>query len=188
MMNRRTFLGIAALSVSGGLLAACSDEGEGAGPIGAAGDSTPAAKSEAKAIAPTPTLITPEELAKVSTETGEFGLTVKSRKDPATPKSGYELKPEQRLVALEVEFENLKGADPMDVDPQYALVTDVGDVTYAAEAGSVDNEIAIAAIKTGEKASGWLGFAVPKDAKLKDLTYRIGLISTITLIAPLADK
>jgi len=36
-----------------------------------------------------------------------------------------------------------------------------------------------------EKATGWIAFVVPTDAKLKTITYRIGLISTIALTADL---
>lgn len=175
-MNRRRFLATAfALT---GLLAACgSSEGEGSGL-----DEKPLPTS---ARPPTPTPISPEELAKVSSESGEYGLTVVSLKDPGTPKSGFSVPDGSRLVAIEVTFENLTAEDAMDVDPQFALVTADGDVTYDAAIGSVDNEIAVTQIKKGEKASGWLAFVVPNDAKLKDLTYRIGLISTVTLVAKL---
>ena len=37
-------------------------------------------------------------------------------------------------------------------------------------------------------ASGWISFQVPKDAKLKSLTYRIGLLTTIALTADLPQK
>ncbi len=178
MMNRRKFLTLAALSLSAGVLAACgSEEGEGAGPI--------ATVTPNPAKPPTATAISPEELAKVSSESGEYALTVVSIKDPITPRADYTEKEGTRLLGLELRFENLNAAEPMDVDPQYAQVTDIGDVTYIAEVGAIDNEIAVSSISKGEKATGWMAFAVPTDAKIKDITYRIGLISTVTLVAAL---
>lgn len=175
-MNRRRFLGMA-FAVTG-LLAACgSNAGEGSGL-----DEKPLPTS---ARPPTLTPISPEELAKVSSESGEYGMTVVAVKDPAEPKAGFTVPDGSRLVAIEVTFENLKAEDAMDVDPQYALVTAEGDVTYDAVKEAIDKEIAVGQIKKGEKASGWLAFSVPNDAKLKDLTYRIGLISTVTLVAKL---
>ncbi len=176
-LSRRRFLG--AVFVATGVLAACgSSEGEGGGL-----NEKPLPTS---ARPPTLTPISPEELAKVSSESGEYEMIVAAVKDPAEPKAGFTVPDGSRLVAIEVTFENLKAEDAMDVDPQYALVTAEGDVTYDAVKEAVDNEIAVSQIKKGEKASGWLAFVVPNDAKLKDLTYRIGLISTVTLVAKLA--
>ncbi len=176
IMNRRRFLGTA-IGVTG-LLASC---GTGAGEGGGLNEKP----LPTSARPPTLTPISPEELAKVSSESGEYEMIVVSMKDPAQPKSGYAVPDGSRLVAIEVTFENLTSPDTMDISPQFALVTAEGDVTYDAVSEAVDKEIAVGQINKGEKANGWLAFVVPNDAKLKDLTYRIGLISTVTLVAKL---
>jgi len=87
-----------------------------------------------------------------------------------------------------VDLENASSDDAMSVDVANAVVTDEKGIDYPAVAGGHDGEIKSADLKKGERANGWVAFRVPKDAKLKSLTYRIGLLTTIALTADLPQK
>lgn len=166
-----------AVVCSAGLLVACGGEGEGGG------------LSEAPLPTPVvPTVISPEELAKRSAESAGYALRALAVEDPAQPTATYQPQPDTRLVAVQVEFENVSSDDAMAIDVSNAIVTDDQGIDYSAVPGAREGEIAAGEIGKGEKASGWISFAVPKDARLKTITYRIGLISTIALTADLPVK
>jgi hypothetical protein len=161
-----------------GALAACSSEGEGGGlneqPL-------PTAKS------PTVTVLSPEDINQQTVDSG-YALKAMAVEDPTTPASGVEVKAESRLMAVQVELENISSDDAMTVDVANAVVTDDKGIDYPALAGGRDGEIKSTDLKKGERASGWMAFQVPKDAKLKSVTYRIGLLTSIALTAELPQK
>jgi hypothetical protein len=176
-MKRSKFLKLAVAIVVTGMLAACGGEGEGGG------------LSETRLpTVPPPTRISPEELAKQSTESAGYALKALAFEDPAQAAAGYTANPDTRLVAVQVELANVGADDPMAIDISNAIVTDANDVTYNAAAGAREGEIAAGQVAKGEKATGWIAFTVPKDANLKSITYRIGLISTIALTADLPKQ
>lgn len=160
--------------VLGLLLTACSSEGEGAG-----GNASRPTRT------PKPTTISPEELAKRSAESEGYSMKALAVKDPAPAAAGYVVPEGTRLVAVQVELEVTTAEEKMAIESMYANIADTADVTYDGQAGSVADELVTGEIGKGEKATGWIGFTVPTDAKLKSITYRIGLISTIALTAEL---
>ncbi len=172
-MSKTRRITAAALAL-GLLLTACGSEGEGAG-------SNPSRPTRT----PKPTTISPEELAKRSAESEGYSMKALAIQDPATPADGFTIPEGTRLVAVQVELSVTTAEDKMAVEPVYANIADTADVTYDGQTGSVKDELQIGEIAKGEKAVGWIGFTVPTDAKLKNITYRIGLISTIALTAEL---
>lgn len=174
-MNQSRLKSIFAAICVAGALTACG-EGEGSGL-----DDRPLPTP----ILPTPTRISPEQLAQQSAESAGYALKALAIEDPAQAAAGFQLQPDTRLVAVQVELSNETSDDVMPVDLTNAVVADENDITYNAVAGAHDNELQPTELKKGERASGWIGFVVPKDAKLKTITYRIGLISTIALTADL---
>ena len=135
---------------------------------------------------PVATLISPEELAKHSAESSGYAMKVLAVEDPGKASASYKAGADTRMVAVQVEFTNVSSNDKMLVDAVNALVTDVKKVDYVAvpvashEAGVKTGELA-----KGEKASGWVSFTVPKDTKLKSITYRVGLISVVEITVDL---
>lgn len=178
-MNAKRLIVLAVAMANLGMLAACGGEGEGSGlddrPL-----PTPAV--------PTPTRISPEQLAQQSAESAGYSLKALAVEDPAQAAAGYQPQPDTRLVAVRVELSNDASDDVLPVDITNAVVSDVNGVTYNAVAGARDGEIEAGELKKGERASGWISFVVPQDAQLKSITYRIGLISTIALTADLPAK
>jgi hypothetical protein len=158
-----------------GTLAACGGEGEGGG-LG----EQPLPTSSV----PTVTVLSPEDINQQTANSG-YEMKAVAYEDPAQAAAGYEAAPDTRLVAVQVELANVSSDDPMSVDITNAVVTDDKGIDYSAIAGGRDGEIKSEPLKKGERASGWLAFQVPKDASLKSLTYRIGLLTTIALTANL---
>lgn len=163
--------------VLGLLLTACSSEGEGGG-----------VSSKRPTATAGPTVISPEELAKQSAESAGYSMKAIGIKDPAKPKAGFEVPKDSRLVAVQVELSVTSADDKMAVETTYANISDASDVTYDGQVGALDDELATSEIGKGEKKTGWIAFLVPTDAKLKSITYRIGLISTIALTAELPKQ
>jgi hypothetical protein len=160
------------------LLAACgSSEGEGGGLNETRPTRTPQA-----------TVISPEELAKQSAESSGYAMKVLAVQDPATPLAEYTLDGESRLVAVQVELTVTDSEEKMATDGTYATVTDDSQIDYTSVASAIKDELAVGEIGKGEKASGWIAFSVPKAAKLKTITYRIGLISVVALTVDLPQK
>lgn len=158
------------------LLAACGSEGEGGGLNESRPTRTPA-----------PTTISPEELAKRSAESDGYAMKALAVQDPAAPIDGYTIDGESRLVAVQVELSVSTAEEKMAVDTTYATVTDESQIDYTAVSQAIKDELAIGEIGKGEKATGWIAFSVPKDAKLKSITYRIGLISVVALTTDLPN-
>lgn len=177
-MKRMKYLAVAAAIFSMTVLAACGGEGEGGGL-----NEVPPTSS-----VPTVAVISPEELAQKSAESSGYALKVMAVEDPASAASSYTAEPDTRLMAVQVELENVSSDDAMPVDIANAIVTDDKDITYNAVSAAREGEIAAGDLKKGDKSSGWLAFQVPKDAKLKSITYRVGLISIIALTADLPQK
>jgi len=167
-----------ALLVSSALVA-CSGEGEGGG----LNESLPPTSA-----VPTATVVSPMDINQKTTTNSGYSMKVNTLEDPAQPASGYEAKPDTRLVAVQVDLENTSSDDAMSVDVANAVVTDDKGIDYNSVAGGRDGEIKSADLKKGERANGWIAFQVPKDAKLKSLTYRIGLLTTIALTSDLPQK
>jgi len=116
------------------------------------------------------------KVGDVITQSG-YSISISDIKDPATPGLLYTAKKGYRLVAVEVTFSNVSGADELLVNPLSAYVVDSNGFVYNAELGGVDDEISSANLATGEKAQGWISFTVPKDAKLSYLKYETGVFS-----------
>ncbi|MCX6019715.1 MAG: DUF4352 domain-containing protein [Chloroflexi bacterium] len=172
-MSRINHFASAAI-VLGLLLTACRSEGEGGGVSSRRATNTPIA-----------TTISPEELAKRSAESAGYSMKALAIKDPATPAAGFEVPKESRLVAVQVELSVVSTEEKMAVETTYANIADSNDVTYDGQTAAIADELKTSEIGKGEKATGWIAFLVPSDAKLKSITYRIGLISTIALTAEL---
>ena len=177
-MNRRTFAAIGLTVLISGALAACSSEGEGGGL-----NEKPLPTSNV----PTATVLSPEDANQKTVNSG-YSLKAMAVEDPTKPAAGTDVKAESRLMAVQVELENVSSEDAMSVDVANASVTDDKGIDYPATAGGRDGEIKSADLKKGERANGWMAFQVPKDAKLKSITYRIGLLTTVALTANLPQK
>jgi hypothetical protein len=124
---------------------------------------------------------------KPTTDSG-YSLKIAAVEDPAQAAAGYEAKPDTRLIAVQVGLENVESDDSMTVDISNAVVTDDNGIDYVSVAGGRDGELQATELKKGERAEGWIAFQVPADAKLKSLTYRIGLLTTIALTADMPQK
>jgi hypothetical protein len=171
---------IAALASMAVLAAGCSSEGEGGG-LNEGPLPTPRTQQ--------PTAISPEQLAQQSAESSGFALKVMAVEDPAQAAGGFTVDATSRLMAVQVELANVDSTDTLPVDVSNATVTDENGITYSAVADARDGQItAEADLKQGEKASGWMAFQVPKDAKLTSITYRVGLISVVAMTADLPQK
>ena len=144
--------------------------------------------STASTVEAKPTVISPEELAKRSAASAGYSMKVMSVEDPAQAAKGYAAQAGTRLVAVQLEFTNVSSDDKMIVDIANATITDDKGVDYASSAASHDGELKAGDLAKSEKTSGWVGFAVPTDVKLKSVTYRVGLISIIALTADLPKQ
>ena len=51
-----------------------------------------------------------------------------------------------------------------------------------------DDELKVGKLNKGEKATGWVAYEVPKDAKLTKVRYTVGLLATVQLEAPIPSK
>lgn len=177
-MNRRTLATMGMAVLIAGALTACGGEGEGGGL-----NEQPLPTSKV----PTATIVSPEDVNQQTLE-GGYSIKATAVEDPTTPAAGFEVQAESRLMAVQVELENVSSDDAMTVDVANAVVTDDKGIDYPAIAGARDGEISSPDLAKGERASGWIAFQVPKDAKLKSVTYRIGLLTTIALTAELPQK
>jgi Domain of unknown function (DUF4352) len=177
-MNHSKLTAIVAATMTVGLLTACGG-GEGGGL-----NETPLPTS----AVPAATQISPEQLALQSAASSGYSLKALAIEDPAQPAAGYKADPDTRLVSVQIELGNVSADDKMAIDVSNATVTDDKGVDYNAVAGARDGEIKTGDLGKGEKSSGWISFAVPKDANLQSITYRVGLISTIALTANLPKK
>jgi len=135
-----------------------------------------------------PTVMSPEELAKHSAASQGYSMKVSGLQDPGKATKEYSSTANTRFVAVQVEFANVSSDDKMTVDIANASITDDKGVDYPSIPGSHDGEVKAADLAKGDKSSGWIGFAVPQDTKLKSVTYRVGLISQIALTADLPAK
>lgn len=161
-----------------GALAACGGEGEGGG-LNDADNPLPTS------AVPTPTRLSPLDLNQKTTENAGYALRALAVEDPAQAASSYQASDGTRLVAVQVELENVSSDDAMAVDVANAVVTDDKGIDYQAVSGARDDEVASGELKKGERAKGWIAFAVPKDTNLKSLTYRIGILTTVALTTDL---
>lgn len=159
-------------------LTACGGEGEGGG-LNDASNPLPTS------AVPTPTRISPMDLNQKMTENAGYALRALAVEDPAQAAASYQASPDTRLVAVQVELENVSSDDAMAVDVANAVVTDDKGIDYQAVAGGREGEVATGELKKGERAKGWIAFAVPKDSSLKSLTYRIGILTTVALTTDL---
>ncbi len=157
------------------MLQACGGEGEGGG----LNETTRPTRT------PAPTAISPEELAKRSAESAGYSLKALAVQDPAAPLASYTVDSESRIVAVQVELGVTTAEDKMAVESAYAIVTDDQQIDYAAVSSAINDELVAGEVAKGERATGWIAFSVPKTAKLKTITYRIGLISVVALTAEL---
>lgn len=177
-MKRRTFMALAGVALTATMLAACGSEGGGGG-LNDADDPLPTS------AVPTPTRISPEQMNQQMTENAGYGMLALAFEDPAQAAAGYQAEDGTRLVAVQVELDNVSSDDAMTVDIANAVVTDDKGIDYTAVAGARDGEIAAGELNQGEKASGWIAFRVPADANLQSVTYRIGILTTVALTADL---
>lgn len=178
-MNRRTLAAFGMALIVSSVLAACGGEGEGGGL-----NEKPLPTSSI----PTATVVSPMDINQKTTASAGYSLKTLAIEDPAQAASGYEAKPDTRLVAVQLQLANESSEDAMAVDVANAVVTDDKGIDYNSVAGGRDGEIKSSDLKKGERAEGWIAFQVPADAKLKSLTYRIGLLTTIALTADLPQK
>lgn len=111
-------------------------------------------------------------------------LTVATLEDPAKAADTYKQKlANSRLVAVQVNFENAKGTNPMDVNLTNLKLIDSAGRIYEPYVGAHAEEIKTAKLKQGEKAQGWAAFEIPKDAKPAKMRYTVGLLTTVQLEA-----
>lgn len=134
---------------------------------------------------PAPTPISPEELAKQSAASAGYAMKLLKFEDPGKSEAGYAPAPDTRFVAVQFEFENVSSDESMVVDLANATITDDNNVDYPAIPMSHADEIKPGDLAKNAKTTGWVGFTVPKDAKLKSATYRVGLISVVAITVEL---
>jgi hypothetical protein len=160
-------------TVSAALLAACG---------GSVEDDSPPPTSAA--AVPKATVLSPEQ-RNDQKPTGDYAISVTKLEDPATAAATYKPKlTDGRLVAVEIAFENVKSKDGLEVNlANLAMIDDKG-LVYPAYVGGRDGEVKSPALKTGEKATGWAAFEIPKTAKPAKVRYTVGLLTTIQLEAP----
>jgi Domain of unknown function (DUF4352) len=137
---------------------------------------------------PVPTPISPEELAKQSAESAGYAMKIITVEDPGKPAPGYAGASDTRLIALEIELSNVSSDDKMPVEVTNALITDENNVDYSATTDLHLGELKSGELAKGQLTKGWVGFTVPKEVKLKSVTYRVGLISIVALTVDLPKK
>ena len=134
-------------------------------------------------------MVSPEERNNQQIGSAEYALHVSKFEDPASAATSYKPKlANSRLVAVEVTLENTKSKDALDVTSANLKLVDASGQTYEAFAGGHDGEIKTASLKTGEKATGWVAFEIPKDIKPAKVRYLVGLLATVQLEAPVPAK
>ena len=157
------------------LLTACGGQVEDDSPI-------PTSASSASQ----PTVVSPEDRNNQVAAGGNYVMTAATLEDPAKPSDTYKQKlANSRLVAVQVNFENAKGTNPMDVNVANLKLIDSAGRIYEPYVGAHAEEVKTAKLKQGEKAAGWAAFEVPKDAKLAKMRYTVGLLTTVQLEADL---
>jgi hypothetical protein len=106
----------------------------------------------------------------------DAGITVLEVVDPATPGTLYTPKAGTRLVAIHVVIENI-AAEPMGINPINAALLDANGGVAASEPGASDQYSQIPAVDLlpGERADGWVFFAVAEGASAATIKYNSGL-------------
>ena len=102
-MNRRVTSMFAALICAAILMTGCGSEGEGGG-LNEGPLPTPRVQQ--------PTAVSPEKLAQQSAESAGYTMKVLAVEDPAQLAAGFTPEANSRLMAVQVEFENVSSADP----------------------------------------------------------------------------
>ena len=155
------------------LLTACGGEAADDGPMPTSASATAR-----------PTIVSPEERNNQAAGAGNYVLTAATLEDPAKPSATYKQKmANSRLIAVQVNFENAKGTAAMDVNPGNLKLIDSGGLIYEPYIGAHADEVKAAKLKQGEKATGWVAFEIPKDAKPAKVRYTVGLLTTVQLEA-----
>ncbi len=178
-MLKRPFRSLCIGALGAVLLTACGGTGGGA-------STQPTADQSAPAPTAVPASTNPAEPLSDSASGNGYAMKKLAVQDPAMPIDGFTLDSESRLVAVQVELSVSTAAEKMSIDSVYATVTGEDQTEYPAAAQAVKDELAVADLGNGEKVTGWLAFSVPKDAKLKTITYRVGLAEVVVLSAKLA--
>ncbi len=178
-MLKRSFRSLCIGALGALLLTACGGTGGGA-------SSQPTADQNASSPTAVPAATNPVEPSSDSAAGNGYAMKRLAVQDPATPIDGFTLDSGSRLVAVQVELSVSTAAEKMSIDSVYATVTGDDQTEYPAAALAVKDELAVSEIGNGEKVTGWLAFSVPKNAKLKTITYRVGLAEVVVLSAKLA--
>jgi len=104
-------------------------------------------------------------------EQGGCQLSAAAINDPAKPGQFYKVPDGKKLVAVELIIGNVS-AKEVSVNPFYASLLDADGFVYKAELGSTsDKQIETMKLGAGEKARGWVGFALPSNAVPKSVKY-----------------
>ena len=136
-----------------------------------------------------PTVVSPEDRNNQSKGSENYVISVASVEDPAKAADTYKQKlGNSRLIAVQVNFENVKGTAAMEVNTSNLRLLDSAGRIYEQYVGAHADEVKAAKLKQGEKASGWVAFEIPQDAKPAKLRYTVGLLTTVQLEVDLPAK
>lgn len=99
-----------------------------------------------------------------------MGLTAVTLEDPATPGMFYTAEPGTRLVAVEIIISNI-GTDSVSVNPLYITLVDAEGYLHEVVLAGRDDQIDTLDLAPGERARGWVAFAIPENAQPIGIRY-----------------
>jgi hypothetical protein len=117
----------------------------------------------------------PANLGDVVEQYG-FSLTASQVENPATPGRFYAPKAGTRLAAVEITLANVSAADPLYVNPIACFLVDDGGFVHPVTLGGRDGQIGVVELAAGEKATGWVAYAIPENAAPLYIKYQTHLL------------
>lgn len=113
-----------------------------------------------------------------------YSLVALQIADPAPPTIFYQAQPDLRLVAVELELSNISG-EALNVTVLNSSLVDGDGYVHPVRLGAATGEMAAITINPGERVRGWVAFAVPANASLESVKYRLSVVPDVVLRAGL---
>jgi hypothetical protein len=101
--------------------------------------------------------------------------------DPTQPSMFAKLEQGQKLIAVEFIISNIAG-DPLQVNPMYGTLVDTEGYSYRPQLAARDGgQLEMVTLNPGERARGWLAFAVPESAQPYYIKYDLDALGKRSL-------
>jgi hypothetical protein len=104
-----------------------------------------------------------------------FSLSASRMENPATPGRFYHPQAGTRLGAVEITLGNVSASDPLYVNPIACFLVDADGFVYTVALGGRDGQIGVLELAAGEKAAGWVAFAIPEGSTPLYIKYQTNL-------------